>query len=226
MLAERGGLSDADGDAAVAGDLGAARGRALETGQDRQSPGLREEMASRRHPDPGRRASIETQAHPGHSAARARLALKAVVFGLLLNGCDRQAGLRDWRIGREIVRTPEGNWILAYRQGKTGKIKDNGALWAPVSAIIDRHVLGDRPVWALQARVAEIDGKHLFALGPEPIGTYSAGSASQPLLPRPARFGQTTRWLLPAVAAGLGVSIPIAGHLVTGYVLASPSATR
>jgi hypothetical protein len=74
------------------------------------------------------------------------------------------------------VRTSAGEWVPAYRQGKTRRNKENGALWGPVSAIIDRHVLGDRPPWAIAARMAELDGMYLFALGPEPIGTYQPSS--------------------------------------------------
>ena len=44
--------------------------------------------------------SIESQAMPGYSAARARVALKAAILALLVNGCDRQGDLGTWRIGR------------------------------------------------------------------------------------------------------------------------------
>ena len=116
--------------------------------------------------------SIESEAMPGYSAARARVALKAAILALLVNGCDRQGDLGTWRIGREIVRTAAGKWLPAYRQGKTGGIKDNGALWPPVCAILDAHVLGDRPGWSIEQRIAELDGLYLVSLATEPFGTY------------------------------------------------------
>jgi hypothetical protein len=116
--------------------------------------------------------SCEAEALPGHTASRARLALKAVVLGLLVNGCDRQGDLQKWRIGREIVRMPTGAWSPAFRQGKSGGLKENGALWAPVCAMVDAHVLGDRPSWLIEQRVAELDGMHMCSLGPDPFGAY------------------------------------------------------
>jgi hypothetical protein len=113
----------------------------------------------------------EAKALPGYSAERARLHLKAVVLAMLVNGVDRQGDLAALRIGREIVRTPEG-WVPAFRQNKNHRHKDNGPLWPPVSAIIDAHVLGDRPKWLIAERLRELDGMHLFSLSPEPCGTY------------------------------------------------------
>jgi hypothetical protein len=116
-------------------------------------------------------SALKAQALPGHSAERARLHLKAVVLALLVNGVDRQGDLAKLRIGREIVRTPDG-WVPAFRQDKNHRHKDNGPLWPPVSAIIDAHVLGDRPNWLIAERLRELDGMHLFSLAPEPYGTY------------------------------------------------------
>ena len=117
--------------------------------------------------------SMEARRLPGHRARAADLHRAAVVLAALVNGCDRQGDLSRWRIGREIVRT-EAGWRPAFRQGKTGNGKDNGCLWPPVNAIIDAHVLGDRPVWRMEERLAELDGMNLLSLAAEPLDTYLA----------------------------------------------------
>ena len=110
---------------------------------------------------------------PGHRSEAAGLHRAALVLAVLVNGCDRQGDLSRWRIGREITRT-EAGWRPAFRQGKTGNGKDNGCLWPPVSAIIDAHVLGDRPAWRMEERLAELDGMNLLSLAAEPLDTYLA----------------------------------------------------
>jgi hypothetical protein len=173
MLAQRGGFLDEEGERALAEAISELREDA-EAETPAKVEKVREferefhlgDVLVRAH-----RTCLEAQTLPGHSAQRARLHLKALVLALLVNGVDRQGDLAALRIGREIVRTPEG-WVPAYRHNKNHRHKDNGPLWPPVSAIIDAHVLGDRPKWLIAERLRDLDGMHLFSLAPEPCGIY------------------------------------------------------
>jgi ADP-ribose pyrophosphatase YjhB (NUDIX family) len=173
MLALRGGLVDEEGELALSEAISELREEAeaetpakVEKVQEFEKKFHLGDVLVRAH-----RTCLMAQALPGHSAERARLHLKALVLALLVNGVDRQGDLSSLRIGREIVRTPEG-WPSAFRQGKTGRNKDNGPLWPPVSAIIDAHVLGDRPKWMLEERLQDLEGMNLLSLGPQPFDTY------------------------------------------------------
>ena len=115
--------------------------------------------------------SMGAQRLPGHRSRAADLHRAAVVLGVLVNGCDRQGDLSQWRIGLEIVRT-EAGWRPAFRQGKTGNGKDNGCHWEPVSAIIDGQVLGDLPAWRMEKRLANLEGMNLLSLAAKPLPTY------------------------------------------------------
>jgi hypothetical protein len=173
MLALRGGLLDEEGERALSEAISELREDA-EAETPAKAAKVREFERSFSLGDVLVRAyriCEEAKALPGHSAERERLHLKAVVLAMLVNGVDRQGDLAKLRIGREIVRTPEG-WVPAFRQDKNHRQKDNGPLWPPVSAIIDAHVLGDRPNWLVAERLRELDGMHLFSLAPEPYGTY------------------------------------------------------
>ncbi|WP_146194443.1 hypothetical protein [Thioclava sp. NG1] len=108
----------------------------------------------------------------GDSAQAERQRRKAVVFALLVNGSDRQGDLSRFRIGREIRRTDEGDWELDFRQAKTRRKKEIGALWPFTGRLLDAHVLGDRPAWQIADRVAELDGMNLLSLAPESFDTY------------------------------------------------------
>lgn len=106
----------------------------------------------------------------GNSAMAVRLRRKAAIYALLVNTGDRQGDLRQYRIGHDLVRDADGNWCHGIRQGKTGKAKDIAALWPGTSALIDRHVLGDRPEWQMTDRLAEIDGQNLLTLSEHVLG--------------------------------------------------------
>ena len=101
---------------------------------------------------------------PGCSAGRARTSRKAVVLALLVNRADRQGDVRLIRIGREAVRRPDGIWEIELRQAKTGVRKDMGPLWPVTCALLDAHVLSDRPPWTIGERLAELDGCNLLSL--------------------------------------------------------------
>ncbi|MCZ4262785.1 MULTISPECIES: hypothetical protein [Limimaricola] len=109
---------------------------------------------------------------PAHGAAACRLRRKAVVFALLLNGVDRQGDLSTFRIGREIARTPEGDWTAEFRQAKTRGKKALGSYWPVTSRIIDAHVMADRPGWQMVDRLRELDGANLLGLEEGALSTY------------------------------------------------------
>lgn len=83
----------------------------------------------------------------GDSDKAAKLRQKAMIYALLVNTGDRQGDLRLYRIGIDLVRNAEDDWCHGIRQGKTGKTKEVDALWPGTSALIDRHMLGNRPEW-------------------------------------------------------------------------------
>lgn len=105
----------------------------------------------------------------GHSTAGFRLRQKAMIYALLVNTGDRQGDIRHYRIGVDLVRDVEGDWCHGIRQGKTGKQKKAGALWPGTSALIDQHVLGDRPAWQMASRLAEIEGQNLLTLSDQVV---------------------------------------------------------
>jgi len=109
---------------------------------------------------------------PGHTAEAARLRVKALVFALLVNGGDRQGDLLGARIGRDIVRRPDGLWSVALRQGKTGRRKENDALWPITSSLIDRHILADRPAWRIGEVARTHDGANLLSLAADGYSSY------------------------------------------------------
>lgn len=111
-----------------------------------------------------REGSSKAKTCAGNSTAAFGLRQKAMIYALLVNTGDRQGDLRQYRIGIDLVRDAGGDWRHGIRQGKTGRPKELDALWPGTSALIDDHVLGDRPPWRLSDRLAEIDGMNLLSL--------------------------------------------------------------
>lgn len=111
-----------------------------------------------------RTSSDGAQALPGNSTAAFKLRQKGMIYALLVNSGDRQGDLRHGRIGIEFVREESGDWRHGIRQNKTGNKKEVDLLWPGTSALIDRHILGDRPAWQMQARLAEVEGLNLLTL--------------------------------------------------------------
>lgn len=109
-------------------------------------------------------ASVTARGLPGNSAKAFQQQQKAMIYALLVNTGDRQGDLRFYRIGIDLVRDAEGDWRHGIRQGKTDRPKEIDALWPGTSALIDRHILGDRPEWRLSDRLAEIEGMNLLTL--------------------------------------------------------------
>ncbi len=101
---------------------------------------------------------------PAHTTTAFRLRQTAVGYALLVNVGDRQGDLRCLRIGVDLKRGEDGLWRHAIRQGKTGREKEVGLLWPGTSALIDAHLLGDRPSWMITDRVAEVHGMYLLTL--------------------------------------------------------------
>ncbi|MBP0484516.1 hypothetical protein [Sagittula salina] len=116
---------------------------------------------------------------PAHGAKAFRLRRKAVVFALLLNGVDRQGDLSTFRIGREIMRRPDGIWTVDFRQAKTGGKKALGPYWPITSRIIDAHVLAGRPDWQMGDRLQELDGLNLLGLEDGAFATYHPAALLQ-----------------------------------------------
>lgn len=102
---------------------------------------------------------------PAHTTAAFRLRQKAMGYALLVNAGDRQGDLRSLRIGVDLARGADGLWHHAIRQGKTRTRKELGPLWPGTSALIDAHLLGDRPGWMIDDRVDEMHGMYLLTLG-------------------------------------------------------------
>ena len=109
-------------------------------------------------------ADRSAQNHSGHTTQALRLRQAAVAYALLVNTGDRQGDLRTLRIGIEIVREPSGFWRHGVRQGKTQNKKEIGLLWPGTCALIDAHLLADRPAWRVNQRVEELYGANLLTL--------------------------------------------------------------
>ncbi len=108
--------------------------------------------------------TAQAAALPGHSVEALRLRQTALLYAFLVNTGDRQGDLRLARIGQEIVRGPDGIWRHDLRQGKSGRRKEMEALWPGTCALLDAHLLADRPAWQIENRVAELDGLNLLTL--------------------------------------------------------------
>jgi hypothetical protein len=113
---------------------------------------------------------------PAHRAEAEKLRRDAVILALLMNGCDRQGDLSQFRISREIRRLEDGKWWLGHRQRKTGGKKEPGALWPCVCQALDAHILGGRPAWTIEERLADLDGVNLLSLENEPLNAYYASA--------------------------------------------------
>ena len=166
MFFLRAGMLDRDSHAALAGLIGALAEEATDTDPGKWAK-LREfrkhfTLADILHK--ATEAAEQATALAGHSTAALRLRQKAVAYALLVNTGDRQGDLRHLIIGSDLTRDSDGNWCHGIRQSKTGRVKDIGALWPGSSALIDAHVLGDRPAWMIVRRVAELQGMNLLTL--------------------------------------------------------------
>jgi hypothetical protein len=166
MFFLRAGMLDRDSLAALAGLIGALAEEATDTDPGKWTK-LREfrkhfTLADILHK--ATEAAEQAAALAGHSAAALRLRQKAVAYALLVNTGDRQGDLRHLIIGVDLTRDGDGNWHHGIRQSKTGRVKDIGALWPGTSALIEAHVLGDRPAWMTERRAAELQGMNLLTL--------------------------------------------------------------
>lgn len=115
-------------------------------------------------------AADEARALPGNRTEALRLRQKSVAYALLLNTADRQGDLRHLRIGMELLREASGVWRHDLRQSKTSVKKPLGPLWPVTCALIDAHLLADRPAWQIEARYAELQGCNLLTLSETVLG--------------------------------------------------------
>lgn len=115
-------------------------------------------------------AADEVRALPGHRTEALRLRQKSVAYALLLNTADRQGDLRHLRIGVDLLRDADGVWHHDLRQSKTGVRKPLGPLWPVTCALIDAHLLADRPAWQIEARYAELQCCNLLTLRETVLG--------------------------------------------------------
>ncbi|MFG6531570.1 MULTISPECIES: hypothetical protein [unclassified Sulfitobacter] len=111
-----------------------------------------------------RKSCAAARGFPGNSTGAFKLRQKGMIYALLVNAGDRQGDLRHARIGVEFVRDESGDWRHGIRQNKTGNKKEVDLLWPGTSALIDQHILGDRPAWQMQTRLAEVEGMNLLTL--------------------------------------------------------------
>jgi len=109
-------------------------------------------------------ADREAQNLSGCMTQALRLRQMAVSYALLVNTADRQGDLRTFRIGIDVVRDPSGFWCHGIRQSKTDRDKEIGLLWPGTCALLDAHVLADRPDWMINQRVEELYGANLLTL--------------------------------------------------------------
>lgn len=166
MFFLRAGLFDEEGFAAL-GDLIATLGQEAADLDPGKWARLREFRKSFNLADVVQRArtSSEHAWHfPGNSTKAFGLRQKGLIYALLVNTGDRQGDIRDYQIGIDILRDEQGDWRHGIRQAKTSSLKDIGVLWPGTSALLDRHVLGDRPSWQIEDRVAELEGMNLLTL--------------------------------------------------------------
>jgi len=173
-FARRAGLLDRDSAEVLFEILGAARDAASD-----EEPGKRKKVREFQKKftlaDVMHKAvqlSTEADALPGCNAEAIGLRRDAMILALLVNTADRQGDLSTHRIGLEIGRTADDLWELDFAQGKTGRRKSNNALWPITSALIDRHILGDRRDRCLPDLVAERHRSNLVSLEAAPIGLY------------------------------------------------------
>ena len=114
-------------------------------------------------------AAEQAASLPGNATSGFKLHQKAMIYALLVNSGDRQGDLRDYKIGVDLIRNEAGDWCHALRQNKTGGKKELEALWPGTSALIDRHILGDRPDWLLSQRLGDVDGLNVLTLSEQVV---------------------------------------------------------
>ena len=73
-----------------------------------------------------------------------------------------------WTLGEHLERQPHGRWRLRWRQGKTGYWKGAGELWPETGAVLDEHILGNRPSRLVQRRFEELRGCNWLSLSEWP----------------------------------------------------------
>ena len=120
-------------------------------GQARDAPRVPPPVPARRRASPrhgrrGRGRASSRPHHPGAPPAADRGRLRAA------GQHGRPAGRPAPCCGSatRLVREADGTWRHDLRQGKTGGRKEMEALWPGTCALLDAHVLADRPAWQIE----------------------------------------------------------------------------
>lgn len=82
----------------------------------------------------------------------------AAILAVTLNVPPRSGDIASWCYGDALVREPWGVWRLRWQQEKTGVWLDAGTLWPEIGRVLDRHLLGGRPVRHAHRRYTELIG--------------------------------------------------------------------
>ena len=166
MFFLRAGAFDEEGHDAICALIGALAQEAAENdpGKWAKLRAFRREFTLADILKKARKSCADARALPGNATGAFKLRQKGMIYALLVNSGDRQGDLRHVRIGIEFVRDENGDWRHGIRQNKTGNKKELGVLWPGTSALIDQHILGDRPAWQMQARLAEVEGMNLLTV--------------------------------------------------------------
>lgn len=98
------------------------------------------------------------QGAPAWSSRAEKSRQTASVLAILINDPARCGDLSSWRLGRELVRRPDGSWTLEYRQRKNGKKRHVGELWPEVCELLDELVCAGRPLRFAQSRYEALIG--------------------------------------------------------------------
>lgn len=101
---------------------------------------------------------------PAHSAARRRCMQQAVVCAVTLNKPPRKGDLVSWRFGEQLIREIDGTWRAEWKQIKTGRVTEVGALWPEICEILDEWILGGRPDRLIHIRYQELVGRNWLTL--------------------------------------------------------------
>jgi len=101
---------------------------------------------------------------PDHSARKEQSLQAAALCAVHMNKPARTGDVARWRIGRDLVRTPAGDWRLGWEQEKTGQGTGAGMLWPEVGAVLDRLILGGRPNRFMHLRYRELVGTNWLTL--------------------------------------------------------------
>ncbi|MBW6419644.1 hypothetical protein [Celeribacter sp. PS-C1] len=103
-------------------------------------------------------------AMPQHSAHAEKLRQTIALLALHINKPGRTGDVSQWRLGRELIRHPDGTWELTWEQEKTGWETSAGRLWHEVSDLLDVLILAGRPDRLVHLRYQGLQGANWLTL--------------------------------------------------------------